>query len=103
LDHIIAKCHGGKTVPSNLAYSCLPCNKHKGPNLAGIDSKTGKIVPLFHPRRQKWPRHFQWHCPRIRGKTPQGRATVVVLAMNDPVFIAVRQELIDEGVLPPSS
>ena len=24
------------------------------------DSQTGRLVPLFHPRRQRWSRHFTW-------------------------------------------
>lgn len=97
-DHIIARQHGGKTVASNISYSCLPCNKHKGPNIAGIDPKTQKMVPLFHPRRHKWHRHFRWDGPYLRGRTAIGRATIVVLAINEPVYVAVRQTLLDEGV-----
>jgi hypothetical protein len=51
LDHIIAEQHGGASVDSNLALACLADNNHKGPNLAGIDPKTGKRAWLFNPRR----------------------------------------------------
>ena len=47
LDHIRAEQHGGRTVLANLAWSCLRCNKHKGPNLSGIDPKTNRTVRLF--------------------------------------------------------
>jgi len=100
-DHIIAQQHGGRTIMNNISYSCLPCNKHKGPNIAGIDPKFGKVVSLFHPRRNKWDRHFRWDGPYLRGRSAIGRATIVVLAMNDPVYVEVRQTLIDEGVFPP--
>jgi 5-methylcytosine-specific restriction endonuclease McrA len=53
IDHIIAEQHGGKTVSRNLALACFACNHHKGPNLAGIDPKTGKRAWLFDPRRHK--------------------------------------------------
>jgi hypothetical protein len=43
-DLVIAEQHGGKTRASNLALACLADNNHKGPNLAGIDPKTGKKV-----------------------------------------------------------
>ena len=58
VDHIIPQQHGGPTTSANLAWSCLRCNKHKGPNLSGIDSVTGHMVRLFHPRRDRWAEHF---------------------------------------------
>lgn len=61
IEHIIPKQHGGPTTARNLAYSCLHCNRHKGPNLAGIDRFQSRrsLVRLFHPRRHKWERHFR--------------------------------------------
>lgn len=103
VEHIIPKQHGGSTTPGNLAFACLHCNRHKGPNLAGIDRPTSrtKLVRLFNPRRHRWPYHFRWGGPRVVGRTPIGRVTVAVLAMNDPIRVALREELIDEGVFPP--
>jgi hypothetical protein len=98
LDHIIAQQHGGRTVLENIAWSCLHCNKHKGPNIAGIDPHTGKLVALFHPRLQSWDRHFQWNGPILVGRTRIGRATIRVLAINDSDAVAFRAELMDEGV-----
>jgi HNH endonuclease len=100
MDHIIAEQHGGQTVASNLAYACLADNNHKGPNLAGIDAKTGKRAWLFNPRRHKWSRHFRWRGPLIISRTSIGRATVAVLAMNLPHRVAQRSALIAEGVFP---
>src|SRR5437588_2294815 len=77
IDHIIAAAHGGPTHASNLCLACFLCNSFKGTNLAGVDLKTKKVVPLFHPRRNKWGRHFRWDRPRLAGRTPAGRATVV--------------------------
>jgi hypothetical protein len=54
IDHLIARKHGGKTIAGNLAVSCIYCNAHKGPNISGIDPKTGKLTRLYHPRRHKW-------------------------------------------------
>src|SRR5439155_13194349 len=102
IDHIIARQHGGPTVLSNLANSCLHCNSHKGPNLAGQDSKTKKLSQLFNPRRHKWDRHFRWEGPYLVGKTLVGRVTVAVLAMNDPDLVEVRVRLIAEGLFPPT-
>jgi hypothetical protein len=96
IDHIIARQHGGTTALGNLALSCLHCNSHKGPNIAGLDPRTRKLTPLYHPRRHKWVRHFQWDGPYLIGRTPVGRTTVAVLALNDPDLVAVRAALIGE-------
>src|SRR5215472_14162215 len=84
IDHIIAQQHGGPTSFGNLALSCLHDNSHKGPNIAGIDPRSGKLTKLFNPRRHKWERHFRWQGPYLIGRTAVGRVTVAVLAMNDP-------------------
>jgi hypothetical protein len=101
IDHIIAKQHRGKTILSNLALACLHCNGHKGPNISGLDTATSrtKLVRLFNPRRHKWDHHFRYSGPSLVGRTSIGRATIAVLAMNDPVVVALRQELIDQGIL----
>jgi hypothetical protein len=100
IDHIIAQQHGGKTLASNLALACFADNHHKGPNLAGIDPRTRRRAWLFHPRRQKWGRHFRWDGPVLVGRTAVGRATVAVLAMNLPHRVRHREQLMAEGVYP---
>ena len=102
LEHIIARKHQGKTVAGNLAVACFTCNHHKGPNLGGIDPKTGKKVWLFHPRRHKWAKHFRWDGPILLGRTPTGRATIAVLGINLPLRIRLRAELIKEGIFLPA-
>jgi hypothetical protein len=47
VDHIVAQQHGGQTVLENLAWSCLHDNKHKGPNIAGIDPVTSHLTMIF--------------------------------------------------------
>jgi hypothetical protein len=84
------------------ALACFACNRHKGPNVAGVDPKTRRIVPLFNPRRHKWSRHFRWEGPVLIGRTPNGRATVIALKINLDHRIELRQGLIDEGVFPPA-
>jgi hypothetical protein len=101
IDHIIAEQHGGPTTLDNLALACLPCNNHKGPNISGINFATHRIVRLFNPRKDRWGRRFAWDGPRLRGKTAIGRATIEVLAINHPDFVAVREALILEGTFPP--
>lgn len=100
IDHIIAEQHGGQTSLENCGLACLRCNKHKGPNIAGIDPHSGKMVALFHPRLQKWDRHFQWLGARLVGRTQTGRATIAVLAINDREAVSFRKELIAEGLYP---
>jgi hypothetical protein len=101
IEHIVAKQHRGPTTSSNLAYSCLRCNRHKGPNLSGIDPLTTKLTPLFHPRRHRWDRHFRWDGPVLVGRTAVGRTTIAVLDINADLRTALRQELIDEGLILP--
>ena len=74
---------------------CSFCNWAKGTDLSGL--LDGKIVPLFHPRRQTWARHFQWDGPELVGKTLCGKATINVLNINEPKRVRNRQTLIDEG------
>lgn len=102
IEHIIARQHAGKTILSNLALACFTCNHHKGPNLSGIDPQTRKITPLFHPRRHMWHRHFRWEGPILVGRTAIGRTTLAVLAINLPIRVRLRQELIEEDLFPPS-
>jgi len=102
IDHILARQHGRATVLNNLANSCPHCHAHKGPNIAGIDPVTKKLTRLFNPRRQRWARHFRWDGPVLVGRTAVGRATVVVLALNDAEAVKVRDALMWEGRLPPA-
>ncbi len=97
-DHIIAEKHGGLSTPENLALSCERCNSHKGPNIAGY--LDGQHVPLFNPRQDHWPDHFEWAGPTLMGKTPVGKVTIDVLGINLPHRIALRAALMDEGIFP---
>jgi hypothetical protein len=100
IDHVLPRSRGGLTELASLALACPHCNWHKGPNLTGIDPRSGKIVPLFYPRRQKWKRHFQWHGPLLVGRTQVGRATIAVLGMNQEERVTLREELTAEGLFP---
>ena len=97
VEHAIALQHGGTDDPSNLALACDRCNLFKGPNLTSIDSETGAIIPLFHPRQDIWNDHFVFHGPRIIGLTPQGRVTVQLLNMNATRRVQLRAELQETG------
>jgi hypothetical protein len=101
VEHIVAKQHAGADDPENLALACHHDNQHKGTNLSGIDSETGKVVRLFNPRRQRWSRHFRFEGALILGRTACGRATVEVLALNAQDRIELRRALIVAGIYPP--
>jgi hypothetical protein len=101
VEHVVAKQHRGPDTLGNLAWACLRCNLHKGPNLTGIDPVTRKLTRLFNPRRHRWARHFRWDGAVLLGTTAVGRTTVEVLAMNDPDRVALRQELLDQGLFSP--
>jgi hypothetical protein len=97
VEHILPEKHGGLTVAGNLALACFFCNRFKGPNLSGIDPVTRQVRQLFDPRRNVWKEHFFWEGAWIRGFTPEGRATIVVLRINDPPRVAFRELLIAGG------
>jgi hypothetical protein len=82
IEHIVARQHGGKDIPENLALACHHCNLHKGSNLAGLDPQTGDLTPLFHPRTDDWQEHFAIGQGAIIGLTAVGRATARLLQMN---------------------
>jgi hypothetical protein len=98
VDHVIARKHRGRDALTNLALSCLRCNLHKGTDLSGIDPVSRRIVTLFNPRKQAWEEHFRWNGPIVVGRTPAGRATVAVLAMNARERVRLRQVLMMTGV-----
>ncbi len=100
VEHIVARQHLGSDDPSNLALACIHCNSHKGTNLTGIDPDSGALVPLFHPRRDRWADHYALRGAFIVGLTPTGRTTVHVLAMNARRRLSVRAELIAQGLYP---
>jgi 5-methylcytosine-specific restriction endonuclease McrA len=99
VDHITAEKHRGETVEGNLCLACLLCNQHKGSDLTSIDPDTGGIVPLFHPRRDRWREHFQWAGGHIEPLTPTGRVTVLLLQFNRPERVAERLILVQLGVI----
>jgi hypothetical protein len=61
--------------------------------LSGVDPDTDAVVALFHPRTQRWDDHFAIVDYRVIGRTATGRATVRVLAMNDPDRVQLRSML----------
>ena len=97
IDHVIPRKHGGRTVDSNLALACIHCNLHKSSDLSGIDPQSDEIIPLFHPRRDRWDEHFAFESALLVGLTPTGRATVRTLNMNGADRLELREELLSRG------
>ncbi len=97
IDHVIARQHDGGSTVDNLALSCLSCNAHKGPNLAGIDLHDGTLVELFHPRKHDWQQHFRWDGPRLVALTSIGRVTIAVLQINRSDRVEHRRLLVASG------
>ena len=93
IDHVIAIKHDGATEEDNLAYACAQCNRFKGSNIAALDPQTGEIVPVFNPRKQQWPEHFQLDGPVIVPLSASGRATERLLELNQIDRVLLRQEL----------
>jgi hypothetical protein len=98
LDHIRAKQHRGVASFANLAFICAHCNRHKGPNLAGIDPRTRKMTRLFNPRADTWNEHFRWRDATLVGQSSIGRTKVEVLAINAEPLASARAELFSEGL-----
>ena len=99
VEHIVARQHRGSDEDSNLALACHFCNRHKGPNLAGLDPATGVLMRLFNPRTDVWTQHFRIETGRIIGLTPVGRTSVEVLQMNRLDRVRLRGELEPETFL----
>lgn len=96
VDHIIARQHHGPTESDNLALACFFCNSFKGPNIAGLNPESGRMVRLFHPRKDRWIRHFVWDGPIHVGRTHTGRVTIALLEINRPESVEFREHLIRE-------
>lgn len=103
VEHIAPRSREGETVMDNLALACQGCNNHKYQKIEGRDPLSGEVVPLFHPRRQRWRDHFAWNGDRtlIVGLTAEGRATVEELRLNRPGLVNLRRILFDAGEHPP--
>jgi hypothetical protein len=97
IDHIIARQHHGPTEAENLALACFFCNSYKGPNIAGLNPHTGRRVRLFHPRKDRWSRHFTWQGPTLLGRTTSGRVTIALLEINRPEAVELRDYLLRES------
>ncbi|KAF0178122.1 MAG: restriction endonuclease [Limisphaerales bacterium] len=92
VDHVTPVAASGSTALENLALARVSCSLRKGAREETVDPATGKLVRLFHPRRDAWLVHFAWDGLHVTGLTPVGRATIAALRMNRPLALAIREE-----------
>lgn len=103
IDHIIPRSQNGETSFENVCLACRSCNEYKGKKTTTTDPLTGEIIPLFHPRKQKWNEHFTWSADgtKIEGLTAIGRGTIIALRMNNAVIVSARRRWVSSGWHPP--
>ena len=104
-EHVVPRARGAGSTLSELAWACPGCNSHKYAKTHAPDPQTGRVVPLFNPRRQRWSRHFAWSedSLSLRGRTATGRATVEALHLNRPELLNLRRALRAIRMHPPTS
>ena len=100
IDHIISRKHGGRSVSSNLAYTCVRCNTLKGTDIGSVNLKTGALIAFFNPRREHWRSHFMLNGPVIEPMTAEGAATARVFQFNLDTRVAERRVLMAFGRFP---
>ena len=62
---------------------------------------TGELTPLFNPRADSWGTHFTLAEGVIVAGTDSGRATVMLLRLNDPERVEERRVLGVAGLFGP--
>ena len=104
-EHVRPRAHGAGDTFAELAWACPACNSHKYDKTTGHDPQTGRLVPLFNPRRQRWAQHFHWSADflLIQGQTAIGRATLEALRMNRLELVNLRRALLAIGRHPPAT
>lgn len=102
-EHIVPEVLGGSSTEDNLARACQGCNNPKYIKTTGLDPITLQEVPLFHPRRDVWDKHFAWSgdLTELVGLTPTGRATIAELRLNRENVVNLRRVLIIAEKHPP--
>lgn len=93
VDHIRPLMLDGADTLDNLALACFHCNRRKSAHQKATDPETGLEVMVFNPREDRWPDHFIWSSDGllILPRTAIGRATVLLLEMNRPRVLLIRQ------------
>lgn len=104
VEHIIPSSQGGSSHLDNLAFACQGCNNHKYTATTAIDPISGKTVPLYHPRQQRWDDNFAWNddATMMLGLNPTGRATIEKLQVNREGVVNLRRVLHSIDKHPPA-
>jgi hypothetical protein len=103
VEHVIPRRHDGTDDPDNLCYSCAFCNWYKGTNLAGLIG--GRIVGLYHPRRQKLEAAFPLgrHDTRRPDQNWKGHGSSIEIERRTPCDVArntsLRRPLSAQGLV----
>ena len=103
VEHIIPLTKDGSDEASNWALACRACNLSKSNHIDGIDPLTQQRVRLFHPRQDKWTEHFavdEVSLFNLQGRSPIGRATIVLLRMNSHLQLAARAQWLELRLFP---
>ncbi|MGI9303641.1 MAG: HNH endonuclease [Gammaproteobacteria bacterium] len=102
VEHIIPVSRDGVDAEFNWALSCRSCNLYKSSHTTGVDPERQIEILLFHPREDRWERHFRANTERgeIQGTTAIGRATVIGLEMNSQAQVKARKRWMDLGLFP---
>ncbi|MCL1493485.1 MAG: HNH endonuclease [Pseudanabaena sp. Salubria-1] len=101
VDHVITEKHGGKTTEENLALSCSLCNQAKSSDIASMETETGDVIRLYHPRKDQWRENFQIEESNgvIYPLTTIGRVTIQLLKINRSACLPYRQMLAQAKIL----
>ncbi len=103
VEHLLPRAKGGSDEEENLWLSCSLCNRYKGAQVSAVDPLSGDAVRLFNPRQDRWSDHFLWSADEVNiaGRTPEGRATVEALKLNNELAVEVRRNWVQAGWHPP--
>lgn len=101
IEHVISEKHGGATVPENLAFACVFCNRCKGTDLGSIMPGTSRLIRFFNPRVDRWGDHFRFDGSRISALTDVGEVTIRILDLNAPDRVLEREQLSSVHRYPP--
>jgi hypothetical protein len=95
IEHILPVSRGGETTAENLALACHGCNNHKQNRIEAIDPVSKELISLYHPRKMRWHKHFDWNEDQtlVLDLTAIGRVTILLLKLNRAGVVNLRQIL----------